>query len=80
MEIYGFYMPLFFYISDYLDKKSNVKKDFFRLCVSYLVLNLLYILIELSWGYRELEVFSFFLNEVKSIIPFYSDNPVNYST
>lgn len=71
---------IIFYISGYLDKKSSVKKYFVRLFIPYLALNFLYILIEFPWRYREFGGCSFFLNEVKSIIPFYSDNPVNYPT
>lgn len=77
--IYGFHMPLFYFLSGLLHRDKPVRNVCMRLLVPYLLFNLLYVVIEFPWLYRHFKNFNFLYNDILGIIIPYN-HPVDYPT
>ena len=77
--IYGFHVPLFFFLSGLLDKKHNITQYIKRLILPYVSLNLIYMIVEIPWKLLKKQNISFVFNDLISLIPSSTHpTPINY--
>lgn len=77
--IYGFHMPLFFFISGMFHKEKNFENICKRLLLPYLLLNVLFLIMESPWIYRQEGSLNFITNDILGII-FPQEHPIDYPT
>ncbi len=77
--IYGFHMPLFFFLSGMLHKDKPLKNSCTRLLIPYLLLNAFFLLVEFPWLYRQNNNLDFVAYDFWGII-FPQEHPIDYPT
>ena len=77
--IYGFHMPMFFFLSGMLHKDKSICNACQRLLVPYILFNFLYLLVESPWLYRMNGNTEFLLAEIEGII-YPRTNPIDFPT
>ena len=77
--IYGFHMPIFFFLSGMLHKDKSIEATFKNLVVPYLLFNFLFLALEIPWLYKSSGSIDFLLVYLKGIILPYN-HPIDYPT
>lgn len=77
--VYGFHMPLFFVLSGMLHKDKRIGSICIRLLVPYLLFNILYLLAEFPWLYKQNGNFAFVVYDFIGIV-FPMEHPIDYPT
>ena len=77
--IYNFHMPFFFFLSGLLHKEKSINSDVKRLLIPYLLLNVLMLILESPWIYRQEHSFAAYGNLLLGII-YPVNTPISYPT